>query len=83
MFLYFFLYDTAIERRPTCGGACDSGSIAVADNDSDVAYIGYHMVGGPTCGGAGDSGSIAVADNDSDVADRVSYGGWTYLWRCW
>ncbi len=44
-----------------------------------VLLIRYHMVVGPTCRGAGDSGSIGVADNDCDVADRVSYGGWTYL----
>jgi hypothetical protein len=45
--------------------------------------IGYHITGKPTCRGAGDSGSIGVASNDCDVADRVKYGGWTHLWRCW
>ncbi len=48
-----------------------------------MLLIGYHMVVVPTCRGAGDSGSIGVADNDCDVVDRVKYGGWTYLWRCW
>ncbi len=66
---------------PTCGGAGDSGSIGVADNDCDVADMD-HMAVGSTCGGAGDSGSIGVADNGCDVANKVSYGGCTYLWRC-
>ncbi len=48
-----------------------------------MLLIGYHMVVGPTCGGAGNDGSIGVADNDCNAADRVSYDGWTYLWRCW